>query len=359
MKDSVSATSGVFRLYVTSIGAANAAAAGAISKGLGIAPEAAAQCLYKAPSLVADGLAAPIADQMQELLAALGLETLVLDADAPAPVKSEATYDLGVYFEDASKLPEVAVDLAEFLGASPAQAIAMLCTPPGVILGGVSEPTVEALRKRLERPGVEIMASEKSEAQYGLIFDDLSDLHRQSLGRDLEGMGRSLDSPGTLEWADAERLWRRHGPAGLRIVDMAFLRFDVLLTEWTDSTAARSALENQAGVPADIIDDVVGAIPVALEEGLTGEQARAAVMAYAAAGLGVMADPITFQSVSISVAHASHPKVLGEALQSIGMGDGTAPDLPWTSPPLTELQARFAELVLQEAGAAVSLEVAQ
>jgi hypothetical protein len=237
--------------------------------------------------------------------------------------------------------------LGRFLGLEPTAALDLLLTPPGVILGNVTQATVQALQAALPAGAVRLTASRPDEARFALFASDLTHLQVGVLRQRLPAETRL--APGgsatvfDLTRGEADTLWRRlKAPEQVRIIDQAFLRFSLELIAAPPEAAA--ALEALAGVPAEDFDLLAQALPVPIEAGVAFEALEDRMAAYNAAGLTVRAELETFSHQALDILSAP-----AEALIAAGL---PAP-APLSTTPMPRPRARLLRHQLEAAGAEV------
>lgn len=332
-------------LLITSIGNASPRAASVLSQALELPVETVVDALYRAPARLLAGLPRQDATRLAELIGTLGVEAAVAPA-GPAPARAPSM-DLAGELLDLDAADAVGVVLGRFLGMEAAAALDLLLTPPGVILGAVTEATVRALEAALPAGAVRLTASRPDEARFALFASDLSHLQigilRQRLpnGADLTPGGSATVFD--LGRSEADSLWRRlKAPEQVRIVDQAFLRFTVELVAAPVEGAA--ALEALAGVPAEDFELLRQALPVPVEAGVAFADLEGRMAAYAEAGLTVRAELETFSYQALDIISAP-ARVLAE----IGLPDAA----PVSTALMARPRARLMRHRLEAAGAEV------
>lgn len=358
-----SATAETRRIVVTSVGVAQPAAAVAAAKGLGVPVERAVASVYRAPAVLADQVPLPTADAVVQQLTAMGLHAVAVPNDAPTPA-APALYDVALYVSDPRAVPVATAQLAAFAAIDVSAALAMILTPPGPILGAVSETTVEALSARLP-PGVELVAAQPAESSYHVFLADGPTASRARFLADLQALGLpaiarsglvAMEVPHTL----VQQLWRRHQAAGLmRAVNAAFLRYDVVLTALGGVDPADpeigAALQRQTGMPAEIAQVALTALPLTLMEGVAHADLSDRLAALTALGLEARAELTTFQHLTVVVSQLVAVAPLRPLLARFGLRltGSAAPSTPFEVAHLPELQARMLRTELEDLGATV------
>ena len=242
------------RVVVESIGSARPALAGLLASQLGLPANQVANALYKAPSVLLEALPQEQACGLANILQQAGLAVRVEPNDMPRPAAA-VTFDIALYVTDVADLPACCERLARFLGCLPAAVLGLLSSPPGVIIGDVSAATCAALKQQLEGLAAELVCSRRDQARYQLLIERDPGPPLDSLLHDLRQLGLTPDPhtgqpQGTLDHTSAQQLWRRHqAGGGLRLLDTAFLRYDLSL-DAVDAGSQTDRLPELAGLPA-------------------------------------------------------------------------------------------------------------
>ncbi|MGY6409878.1 MAG: hypothetical protein ACXIUV_02445 [Alkalilacustris sp.] len=348
------------RIVVTSIGTAGPAAVAAVAKGLGVPLSRAVACLYRAPSVLAENVPSPAADDMVRLLRGIGFDAHATAPDTPPP-PPERLFDVALHLSDPRAADSTAEALAAFAGLTAQAALEMILTPPGLVLGAVSAATVAALRDRLPA-GVDVVAARPEDSRYHLFLLDGPAVVRARLMPDLVALGVAADTaPGLIatgiDHATLQGLWRRHQAGGmLRAVNEAFLRFDIVATRLgpdTDPAAPdlATALARLTGMPAALAPAALAQLPLTMIEGAPLDEVAGHLERFAALGIAARADLTTFQSLCLDVPEAADPTALHRTLGRFGVSAGTPPFR--IQPPMPEPRARMLRAALEDAGAVV------
>jgi len=342
-------------IVVLSIGTASLRTSVAVAQGLGVPVEVAVQAIYRAPALLIRGVAAPLSRKLCATLSEAGLRVAIGDAPPPATL-----FDVAAHFTDPLSCSATAAALCRLTGMVEASVLEMLLTPPGVVLGGVSAATVDALRTALPQ-GVELMISEPMSARFQLVLDDSAAVIERGVHDELKSRGIvPLAARGVvatdLEHGVAQQIWQRFRRTGaLRLVNQAFLRFSVVVggpAAWTPEQAA--LLQARADIPAAALIHLAGS-SFAVEDGLTLDASAQALAAYAAVGLDTTAELTTFRHHRLEIVRAADHAVLAAQLAAHGLS-APAATLPFTPPEaLPETRARLVRALLEGAGAEVYL----
>ncbi|MCV6585270.1 MAG: hypothetical protein OIF47_07030 [Marinibacterium sp.] len=351
-----------YRIVITSIGDARPSDAASIAVGLGVPVNRVLEAVYRAPSVLVDGLDAPTARQMGDLLGSLGCGVDVQSANGPAPAPADL-YDVALHIEDTARYGAIVDALAGFLGAKPDDAARLVATPPGVVLGQVSRATIDALRQRLG-DGAGLIVSDPDSALYDLFLGACDQAVVMRLQGDLRRAGfEPLAETGCvlsgLPRDVAEGLWSAHHRIGaLRLVNRDFLRFDVVMTGGTPSPAASAALQDLAGIPDHIVPRLFGAGEITLIDALPLAELADVLDGLAGAGLEIRADLVSFAHLGLDITRAPRPADVRDTLAAIGIGvdEAALRQLPYRLPcALPELQARLLRDALALCGAQADL----
>lgn len=349
------------RLVVTSIGKAVPSSAVSVATGLGVPVPKVVEAFYRAPTTLVDNIDKETATNLKGLLAELGYESLVQNKDEPE-LKPKSLLDVAVYIKDTNDYTSIVKDLSEFIGTNLEETAKLISTPPGIILGSVSENTVEALEQRLS-DGVEIIASDPKKAIYDVYLSDCEAVVTQRIVNDLKQQGyRLLSEEGCLvagiTQQEANNIWQDHRKSSaIRIINRDFMRFDLVLTELLTESLTEDQnllLAKEVGIPEDIIPKVIGALPITLYEGLPHAEVEEKLLKFNEAGMLLRADMITFMQLGLEIIQVKSYRNVSKTLSDLGvlksgeMLNKVPFRLPYHMP---ELQARLLRDSLVHQGA--------
>lgn len=358
----LAASGNAYRIVFQSIGSASPGNAAAIAIGLGVSVGSVMEALYRAPSVLVDGLSHEVGTQMQTLLSELGCKVMLEAHDAPLP-DDPRLFDVALHIEDTARYSAIATALAVFLGTTPDEAARLISTPPGVILGKVSDATITALRDRLGE-GASLIASEPDAALYDIFLAPCDRSVTARLLGDLRRRGwQPLAETGCLlaglTRSEADTLWSAHQRiTELRVVNREFLRFDLVLTGGLPSPASTRALIEVAGIPAHIVPRLFEETDITVMEALPNKAMTSAMERLTSAGLEIRADLITFLHLGVEITDAPQPRAISQALNAMGIetSETQLRRLPYRLPyHMPELQARMLRDTLECSGARASL----
>lgn len=340
-------------VVIDSIGSASPSDVGAVAKGLGLSAEETVKAVYRAPVVLAEKLERAVAGQLSGLLGKLGFESSIAE-QASVRLPPPALYDIVVQVERPEHTIAVAEGVALFCGVDLGEAMRLLFTPPGLVLGGVSQASADALGDRLDGLGARVIASRPHKASYDLFAHGLPDALAQRLRGEL---GRQDDAgegifAGELDYAEANRLWRTYGRSGhVAIVDRAFQHFDIVLegfAEAGDDHARQALLADLYGIPASAYARLATAGEVVLGENCSYERIAHDIAALAELGIRARAELATFAQRRV-VADALEPSVVGQIFAGFGIDNAPA-RLPAATAPLPLVMARALRATIRGAG---------
>ena len=352
-------------VVVRSVGRATPALAAAVGKGLGLPVETVVRSVYRAPATLLQRVAPELAERLCDLLNATGLEVQVVPEGQV--VDTPPLWDAAAHVLNPARLHEAAEALARFTGLSVAAAQEALLTPPGVVLGGVSAASIEALKATLPEGVVELVAVLPQDSRYALHLLPCAEMVARGVLEDVRKLGlEPLAREGIiaidLEHRTAQALWQRHSRTGaLRLIHTAFLRYTVSLQGPMQafSPAQATLLSERAGVPTELLPHLLGALPVGLHEDLPHADLPELMAAYAAVGLNVQADLSSFKRYTLELTHAQDPALAQRLLvqQSAWPAGQPLPAMPCsTAPALSRPRARQLQALLEAAGCDAYLE---
>lgn len=349
-------------VVIDSIGTASPGKAIAIARGLNLAVDETIRAIYRAPAVLAPAIDDRVAEGLCEVLRELGFEASISQADElPAPT-TQPLFDAALHIGDPLATAAVAEIVADFCGIASDAAFKLVTEPPAIVLGGVSAATVAALELRLAEHDVVVIASEPAVARFDLFAAGLPATVAARLLGELDRAGHAVP-PGEgivatgLERGFADGLWRKYGRSGtVRIVDQAFLRFDLVL-DGLEPGASREHAQAEAltalfGIPADLLDDLLAAAPATLASDLGYGEFDAALARLSACGLSARAELATFRPVALEIAAATDADAVAHEMAALGLLD-RAVTLPLITPPMPAPLARLARARLEAAGAEV------
>jgi len=339
---------------INSIGTATPAHVGSVAKGLGLAIEDTIKAVYRAPIILASKLELAAAEKLKGMLVSLGFEISIHD-DAQAKPAPNPLFDVVLRLGKPEMFFEVSKQLSEFCGTSLAEIQKLVATPPGLVLGGVSEATIDALNKRLDGLGTILIKSRPQKARYDLFSHGLPDTLAQRLRSELKIQGAEASGSifaTDIDYAEANGLWRKYGRTGnVTIVDRLFQNFDIVLEDIEDrGDAVKQAalLENLFGIPSDLFQKLAGAGEVILASCRSYGQFEQEIEELAQIGIWARVDLMTFAQRAVSISEIDNGTA-AEILGKFGF-DCDAVHAPLATPALPVSLAQAIKGCVEQAG---------
>lgn len=360
-------TDGEHRVVVRSIGRASPRLHTALARVLPQSSQQLLDCLYRAPSILVDEVSPELGEHLCSLLQESGLEVELQHRDQPFE-PGVGDREISVFVGDVSRFREVAAQVADFLGCDLGRAAATLWASPALLVGNVSDATVEALRARLQPLGAELDVSQPGSARYDVLVVDPSPGARARVLGALRAAGLVAEEHGPLVARDlpreqAEALWSRlDRGAPVRLLDQAFQRFDLCLDDAPDTPELRRTLVEHVGMPQAVIERVLQALPVVLRSGVPHSEVGAELARFAELGAQVSAHLVTFQTFDLVIDRAADPSAAATTLAALTERPERELVAQLRRPPLRidgpfpSLRARWMQHELRRASASVHLE---
>lgn len=351
-----------FSVVIDSIGSASPRQAVAVARGLGLSPDHTIRAIYRAPVVLASAMSRPVADKLYTLLSDLGFQIRMTDSPSADVLPEPLLLDVALHVEDPIQTLPVAAELAQFCGVEISEALRLITDPPGIVLGGVTRATVDALQRRVGKLGVTLTASDPLTSRFDLFAAGLPATVAAQLRRELTDAGHPLPTGEALIATDlphslADRLWRKYGRSGeVRMIDQAFLRFDLVLDGLLPGATARddhaALLTGMFGMPPELFDTVMAQPPITLATDLAYGAFEEPLVQLGAAGLSARAVLSTFTPIALEIESAQDTQAVASELAMLGLIEG-AVTLPFVTPAMTPALARMARARIEAAGGEV------
>lgn len=252
-----------YGLKINSIGDAVPASSAILSDALSCSPELISRAVYTAPSQLFTSLDLQTAQKAHEVLSKLGFDVDITRGTTVDESK-KTLFDIAVFLSSPLDLTKVVNELAAFLGLQKAKAQNMLMAYPPLVLGRVTQSTVDALSKRI--PEAQVVAFIPHEGSYtarliNVQKTKLSDLYaQQSIQIDDDVF---LDG---LTFEQTKEIWRQFSNQ-CQVVHRSLLRAKLLVLN-VDRTNPKAIdyLVNHVGMPEDFANDIHSYLPLQLFE---------------------------------------------------------------------------------------------
>ena len=272
------------------------------------------QMIYNAPSVFLHNIDNETAQKAETLLSELGLEVSLQNADEPIPSQSEKI-DIALYIQNPVKIQEIAQQLADFIGVNEKEAFGLLIQDPAIVLGGVSRNTALALEKRID---AEVMISNPREATYTILVKDFTPTFINEFRLLCQNAGLSLlDNRLTgLTHSQAQKLFVKvQDTQKIKLVNEDFIRYKINLNtiDVSNEDSVRF-LNEQIGMPVDLINQLANHLPLQIEESI----ARCKVADYLKltneVGLDCVAVAVPVEQYLLNIENIAHKKQVERTL---------------------------------------------
>jgi hypothetical protein len=274
---------GPYRLLVRSIGDADAAVISALRRLRAGSDTELAELLYRAPSELLRGLDRQTGTKLLKVLRETGIDVDLVPPSATYEPGS-AAYEVALVIKRPDRLLDVIRETVRVLGVDVDTAKKLVCANPAVLIGRVSQATVEALRRRYEALGVELDVSRSVEAEFDLAVDSSDFPTRKHLERLLadERIPVAVSDAGQflatgLKAPAAERIWQklRDADVKVQVLNRDFQRFDVRMESAPGADDPRRGalfdwMVATIGMPATSAARALAHLPFILVENVTG-----------------------------------------------------------------------------------------
>lgn len=354
------------RIIVNSIGDAGARMVGVLKKVLPHSEARLAALLYQAPAELITGLSRAQAEQINELLRSIGLDSQVLGkSERFAP--GDASYEVALAIKDTGNMVAIVQLIMELLGVKLEKAREIVCSTPTVLMGSVSASTVDALRRRFAPLGVELDVSQPASAAFDLFLGACSPRDRQRVKQMLRDASIPLlDGPEAepqpllavgLSKRQADTLWEqlRRTSLPVRLVNRDFERFDLRLDQAPQSPAMVEFLVTTTGMPERIVPKVLAKTPIVIQQNIPFAKMTDYLETIADLGGKGSGHLLAFQIFSIVVEKVGNAASTTRLLQGLGglsQEEALAAVSPGSLPvgAMTNPQARWLQQELKRVG---------
>ena len=338
------------QIVVTSPGSIDMHGLTGLSKAMQKPASVVSKLVYQAPSVLLEHVRSANAPALIESLEELGVKVAALPSGAPVTLDAER-YDLALHIAAPEAIPAAVETVARLVGVQPDQAFRMISTPPGLILGGVSTAAMRAVEARLP-DGCQLLAAKSGEGPYDVFVQH--DAPQTPGLTALCGDQRGLLRLG-LSASDAEEAFARLPKGTARLIARDLIACDVVLESANHlSQDAKAWLASEY----DLHPEHYEHLPLALEEGLSLQNAETRIQAAERAGVELVAEPSGFELCAIKVMQAPNLTRLQELLTSSGYA--SVPSVPAVvATNLSDLDARWLAFQLEQVGAHYMFEEPQ
>ena len=329
-------TDNKYNVVVDSIGTSNAANCIAFAVKHNLNPNEFIRQVFKSPSIIKSGLDKRTADELVKQLEFFGIRSRINDAVSNPELVN--LYDLSVHIQDMADLDKTCLILSSILGADPDQILKMISAPGGLVLGEVSENNILDIQAQLENCAVELLWRNKETSKYDVFVS----ANNQALLKQIElAIGLALDPMPDgggfirgLEFDKAQIIWNKlRAVAGTVIINQAFLRWDVILTNASQSEFDKVAFCELTGIPKNYVEAILQNTPIIVADAVQNDICDDLIEGLTHAGCDVSAELISFKSFKIRIENGNNPAQTTRTLNALGLDvDLVASQLPQCLP---------------------------
>ncbi|MEW7277915.1 hypothetical protein ABW636_04915 [Aquimarina sp. 2201CG1-2-11] len=356
-----------YGIVINSIGKANPVQLKPIAEKFEIPFEVVLKLIYNAPMIFARNLTKDIAEKVLTLLIKIGVEASVEQGEILQKIEAPITFDVCVYIRETEDLSNTIEALSIFLGTHEQKTLELLNSYPCVILGGVSEATVTALKNRVPK-NVEVNFANPSTSLYCLELINDDQMAHHQVRQYLKTISRkennnASNSYRNLSYKDSQVIWRQFQSTGaIRLTNQSFERYEIILEKLNEDTPLNSikeALHNTIDMPYEIMDEVLAILPVQLEDSINASDVESRIAAYESNGLICDKKKVSNGFRKLVIDEVEDQKETLELLSHFIPKENVASQIqiPWYAPvPLSDLMTRYAIAKLESIGCDASFE---
>ncbi|MCL2312118.1 MAG: hypothetical protein FWC41_06485 [Firmicutes bacterium] len=347
-------------IIIQSIGTANPSIGSMLSRALDITPQIISRFLYCTPSVLFKEVDEAMAQKIEKILTQFGLVVKIQDVDEPLP-ENPQLFELAIYIDDVRRLPEINKTLSEFLGCSEQEALNLLLTDPGIVLGGVSFSTAEALKNRIN---AEVLISNPQTDLYTLIITGDDNNLKNDTAQVLKSASIQINSNQkvfeNIDYKTSQLIWSRFQQTGkIQIINQSFQRFEILLHEFNiENPKQKNCLLNVVGMPENILHVLSDNLPVILDESVDIKMLIDKVEIYNNAGLKCTYQPLLFQNYKIIINEITDREKTAEVVKLFFPEEKNMKiKEKWMSPKTTNhLLTRYIVQLLEDVGCNIEIQ---
>lgn len=340
-------------VVVTSPGTVDMVAISSLARATKRPVAALATSIYQAPSVLLEEVPTEHLDAVLEPCRRLGLEVEAHPAGYQPPTGGQR-YDLAVHIIDPTVILDTVATASQILGVGVDDAYKVLATPPGLLLGDLSEASASALGRRFG-DGVAVSISPSDQGPFDLFVDP--DTPRTPALTKLVDQSTGLVELG-LDREQAEQQFTRLPRGSTRLIARKLIPFDLVLTSITSSEAGPDTaawLADRFGIESDLFATVLCSAPIALAEGVTRDEADRLADEGRRVGLELTVEAAAFGLYTLTVVQTADHTAMGDVLTRFNL------PVPRRLPSvvksgLSDLDARWLGHLLQTAGCEVSFD---
>lgn len=356
-----------YRLLVRSIGTADAAIVHSLRPLRAASDAELAALIYRAPSELLDHVDHDTGSKLVEVLCGAGLEVELAGTDE-AFEAGVGDLEVALAVQRFDNMLGIVECVMRVLGVDHGAAMKMVSANPAVLLGSVSQATVDALARRFAPLGAEIDASRHAAAVFDLAAEAGDDTTTRVLAELLPDANRSRSTAAGgvfhamgLDAAAAQSLWIElsRTAAKVQVINRDFQRFDVRLEAAPTTLATIELLTTTTSISEERAQRALTRLPFVLAENVRGPRMVELLEAVRACGGRATASLLALMSFGLALKPggdrtAARPWVEAIAGKSAA-SEFSRPQCNALSDPLTKTQARWLQHELRNHGIASHL----
>ena len=306
------ATVGNYCILVEDIGSAGIQAILQISAGLGTPPNQIAKKVCQAPSVLISEIDFESAEQINQLLKSIGLNTVV-DSEDNISIENCQLYDVAIRYLEVTHLKETLDIISHVIGLEPQKILSLSSLPPGIIIGSVGIGLIDALQKRLGE-NAKLLFAKAHEDIYDIFVEDTQYLPHELKTSLEKTYGKSRGYiPLDVSYEDAKKLFVKL-PKGnsSRIFQRKLLSYDLVLESENHAPEAIRALAQILDMPEKIVQRIMQNTPIVVAEALDYEQSIRMCELAKESNLNLTNRLYNFQQYSLYVDQYRHHSSIAE-----------------------------------------------
>ncbi|MGB1108702.1 MAG: hypothetical protein ACPG4N_00005, partial [Gammaproteobacteria bacterium] len=283
-------------------------------------------------------------------------------------------YELALVIKDVAKIPKAIALVSELVGIPPQEARKLICSSPAVLMGQLSQASVEAISRRFQAIGVEVDVSQPEQSRFDLFIgecDASSFAHALRAIRDagIEVSSDQREGPlmiPALDWEQSRKVWPalQRLAAPTRMLNQQFERYDLRLDEAPETPAFIQHLMESTGMPEAVARKIPARTPITLHQSVPFHEMGPIMEAAAELGASMSAHLLAFQKHALEITRMDRLDDTATLIQSMSelKADSILPKLSRLPArfegPFTNTQARWLQTELKRIGTVAKVTTA-
>lgn len=301
-------------IIVNSIGTASPSVSNILSEAFKLPQEYILKLLYTAPSILFHQVDINLAQKAESILTKLGLDVEIVDETRKIVLEKEKL-DISIDVTDPLKLPSVIGQLSSFLGCKEGEALNLLLSDSGIILGGVSLATAAALEKRID---AHVCYSNPQKDLYSLTSNEDQNTLASIINL-LEGKAvrkKKLITAHDLSYDVCQKIWKQfRSNKKINIINQSHQKVNLELMGFDIYNELHlEFLNERIGIPKGILPQIVKELPIVLIERMSQKNAKKILQAGKAIGLKIQLVLIEKQVFKIKISNIQNIELVKKIL---------------------------------------------